>query len=441
MNQKSLLREFTKYVGLNILGMIGMSCYILADTFFVSKALGADGLTALNFCISVFSILQGFGLMLGIGGATRYSIEKASGNRRKGDEVFTVTVVLGLVLAVIFVVVGLFYSAAVATRLGADEQTLPLAKVYLTTILSFAPFFLMNNILLAFIRNDHSPNLSMTAMLISSLSNIILDYVFIFPCGLGMFGAAFATGLSPIISISILSLHFVKKRHGFRLCKYNGLWSEKIKKAADILVLGLSSFIGEMSSAIALITFNLVILRMEGNIGVAAYGIVANIALIAVAVFTGAAQGLQPLVSKCYGEGRAREGAKLYSYAVMTALGLSIVMYAVIFTGRVPIAAVFNKDQDVVLSKLAVNGLGIYFIGFFFAGINIVTAAYFSASERAKEAFAVSCARSLIILVPALLFMSRALGMNGVWWAFVVTEMLVCAFSVWKVRDSGTFKR
>lgn len=430
MNNQHLLKSFSKYVGLNILGMLAMSCYILADTFFVAAALGPDGLTALNFCISIFSILQGFGLMFGIGGATRYVIEKTSGEQKNADTIFTHTILLGVITAFFFVIIGIFFSTPLLTTLGADNMTLPLGKTYLTTLLCFAPCFLVNNILLAFIRNDNQPRLSMAAMIISSFSNILLDYIFMFPLSMGMFGAAFATGLSPVISIAILSTHLIKKRNGFHLC----IIKINVKKIIDICLLGLSSMIGELSSAIALITFNLVILKIAGNMGVAAYGIVANIALVATAIFTGVAQGIQPLVSQSYGQNKKAEGRKIYQYAKVTSLCLALVIYLVIYTAKTPIAHVFNRDNDQLLTMLAVNGLEIYFAGFFFAGINIVTAAYLSASNRPRAAFTISIMRSLFLIVPAVIILSGLFEMTGVWLAFVATEAIVCVISVVRGR-------
>ena len=152
-------------------------------------------------------------------------------------------------------------------------------------------FFILNNIMLAFVRNDNNPNLSMIAMLVGSFSNIVFDYVFMFPFGMGMFGAAFATGLAPIISLVTISVHFVKRKNKFKYINTRIIKST----ASDIVKLGLSAFITEVSSAVVLITFNLVILNIKGNLGVA------NIALVGIAVFTGIAQGIQPLISNSYG--------------------------------------------------------------------------------------------------------------------------------------------
>ena len=139
----------------------------------------------------------------------------------------------------------------------------------------------------------------MAGMLIGSLANIILDYVFIFPLQWGMFGAAFATGLAPIISMCILTRHYIKKKNHFHFHKSK----LSIKQITYICSLGISSFITEIASGIILIVFNLLILNISGNIGVAAYGIVANLALVATSIFTGIAQGTQPLLSENFGQG------------------------------------------------------------------------------------------------------------------------------------------
>ena len=270
-------------------------------------------------------------------------------------------------------------------------------------------------------RNDHNPNLSMIAMLVGSFSNIILDYIFMFPLGMGMFGAAFATGLAPIISIAVLSLHFIKRKNNFRYV------TTKIIKSvvSDIARLGLSAFITEVSSAVVLITFNLVILKIKGNLGVASYGIVANIALVGMSIFTGIAQGMQPLISNSYGLQNNDALRKVKKYAILTSLSIATVMYFTMFFNADSIIKMFNSDQSLEIAQIAKTGIEVYFIGFFFAGINIIMAMYLSATERTKEAFIISIARGCIIIVPLVLVLSGIWQMNGVWLAFVLTELIV----------------
>ena len=420
------LREFTKYVSLNVLGMICLSCYIIADTFFISKALGATGLAALNLSISVFTVLYGCGLMVGIGGATRYAILKNQGEHDKADSIFTHSVFTGSFFAVIFISTGLLFSVPIAKSLGADSTTLPLTEVYIRTILYFAPLFFLNHILIAFVRNDNNPKLAMAGMIAGSFSNIALDYIFLFPLDMGMFGAALATGLAMVLSICVLSLHFLMRKNQFTLCKCK----IQIKQIRNLLFLGSSAFVGEMSFAVSLITFNLVILSIAGNIGVAAYGVVANVALIAISIFTGVAQGIQPLISKGYGCRDSFLIKSVMKYAIILVLSLSFVIYGLTFIYSEAIVSIFNNEADVTLASLANNGLRIFFIGFFFMGINIITAAFFSALTDAKIGLIISTLRSCVIIIPMVIVLSMVLQMNGVWLSFVFTEFIVCVISV-----------
>ena len=219
--------EFMQYTALNVLGMIGLSCYILADTFFVSKGLGADGLAALNLAIPVYSFIHGTGLMLGIGGATKYSILKGQKMSCDTNTVFTNTVYTGILAAFIFMAAGLFLSGDITSLLGADRAVFSMTKTYLRVIMLFAPAFILNDICICFVRNDGNPRLSMFAMLTGSLSNIILDYLFIFPLDMGIFGAVLATGMAPVISMLVLSMHWLKGKNRFHLQK-TGMSAEMI---------------------------------------------------------------------------------------------------------------------------------------------------------------------------------------------------------------------
>ena len=276
----------------------------------------------------------------------------------------------------------------------------------------------MNNIVLAFVRNDGSPRLSMTGMICGSLGNIVLDYIFMYPLGWGMFGAAFATGLAPVISLSILSTFFIKKRNHFHLIIHR----VRFGTVRDLCGLGNSAFINEVSSAVVLIVFNLLILRISGNVGVAAYGVVANLALVAVAVFTGTAQGSQPLISKSYGKGEKIQVRAFYRYAAATAFVLGAFMILVVYMNTSNFVEVFNSEQDEKLAVLASEGLRFYFLGFFFAGINIVTAAYLGAVENARAAFFVAAFRGTLGILIFAVVLGLCFGMKGIWLSYPVTE-------------------
>ena len=286
MKNNNCLKDFLKYSSLNVMGMIGLSCYILADTFFVSKGLGTNGLTALNLAIPFYSFIHGSGLMIGMGGGTKYSIQKSQGAHKYASRTFTSAVILAACFAVVFVLIGIFLPGPAISLFTSDSAVFAMAKTYLRVIMLFSPAFLMNNVLLCFVRNDGAPHLSMAAMIGGSLSNVVLDWVFIFPCQMGIFGAVFATGLAPIFSMLILSPHFIRKKNQFYFikCRPDG---SLIK---GILSSGVPSLVTEVSSGIVIIVFNTIIMALEGNVGVAAYGVIANLSLVIIAIYTGIAQ-------------------------------------------------------------------------------------------------------------------------------------------------------
>lgn len=421
MNSPSCFREFSRYTALSVLGTLGVSCYILADTFFVSKGLGANGLAALNLAIPVYNFIHGTGLMLGMGGATKFSVCRSQSRKEDINRIYTNTIYLAVLFSAAFMLLGILCSNTLALLFGADLSVLGMTNTYLRWLLLFSPAFILNDILLCFVRNDESPQLSMIAMLIGSFSNIILDYIFIFPMKMGIFGAIFTTGLSPIISIVMMSPHWWKKKNTFHLVKA-GLHAEIVKVT---LSLGFPSFVAQVSSGIVMICFNTIILGLGGNTGVAAYGIIANLSLVIVAVYTGIAQGVQPLISRFYGIGDKKQARLMLRYAMITMLILSGILYLLIVSFPQQIASVFNDENNMELQKIAVAGLRLYFISAPFVGYNIILATFFTSLEKGLPAHVLSVLRGFILIIPLAFALSFLWGMTGVWLTYPITEFLV----------------
>lgn len=425
-------RTFLRYVSLNMIGMIGISLYFLADTFFVSLGMGSKGLAALSIVVPVFNVMNGLGLMIGVGAASHYTICRAQNDTEEANRYFTHAVMLGAAVSVLLLLFGMFFSSPAVWLLGADQNTYPLASIYLHTILIFAPFFVLNNVLIAFVRNDDAPNRAMAAMLIGSFCNIIFDYIFIFSLKLGMFGAAFATGTSPIISILVLSGHLRKPTRSFHLRRCH----MQPRRFTALCVSGVSSFVSEFSSALVLLFFNLVLLNIAGTIGIAAYGVIANIALVAIAIFQGLATGMQPLVSHSCGTNDSAALRRLFRYGNVTAFAIAALIYLTIFLFASPITAIFNSENNLTLASYAVPGLRIYFIGFLFAGCNIVSSIFFSSSGMPGQGFLLSLLRGVIFIVPLLFLLSKLFDITGAWITFPSAEMLTCFFTAFFAHRS-----
>lgn len=429
---KDLTKPFTKYVSMNIIGMLGISFYILADTFFIARGVGADGLTALNLAIPVYNLFHGIGLMIGMGGATRYSLALGLGNEKQRRNVFSQAVYLVLFFASVFTVLGITASRPLSILLGANADTLELTVGYLRILLIFTPFFMCNNLLICFVRNDGAPQLSMAGMLAGSIFNVIMDYVLIFPFGLGMQGAALATAASPLVSMMVLSIHFIRKKNRFHFHPVR----PSFKSIADICALGSSSLVVEVSSGIVMLVFNLLILRISGNTGVAAYGVVANIALVLTAIFNGISQGIQPLTSQNFGKKNPAAIRQILRYALVLAMVLAVLSYVLMYFANGSIVALFNKEQSTNLQSIAETGMRLYFTALPFIGINIVAAAFLSSIACPRQAFAISIGRGIVVVIPTAFLLAKLLGLNGIWLTMPVSELLVCLLAVTFLRHA-----
>ncbi len=415
------MRQFLKYTTLSILGTMGISCYILADTFFIAQGLGTDGLAALNLAIPVYNFIYGTALMLGMGGAIKFAILKSQGNQNQINTVYTNTIYLAVIFSAVFILLGIFGSGTLARLLGAEGVVFEMTKTYLKWLLIFSPAFIINDIFLCFLRNDEAPQLSMIAMLIGSFSNIVLDYIFIFPMGMGILGAVLATGASPVVGIILMSQHWKTKKNSFHLAK------EKMNLGVvkQNLSLGFPSLIGQVAPGITMIVFNFLILSLEGNTGVAAYGVIANISIVIIGVFNGIAEGVQPLVADSYGNGNRKEIKSLHKYSMIMMAVIAIVIYVLIYVFADPITSIFNSEQSMKMQELAVIGLKLYFTSMIVAGYNIIITVFFTSTERVLPAQVLTLLRGIVLIVPLSFLMAKIWGMNGIWMTFPVTELVV----------------
>ena len=364
-----MLKRFSKYICQSVAAMIGQSVYILADTFFISFNSGANGLAALNLILPVFGIMFAIGSMIGIGSATRYGISKAKGE--DADHYFTQSISWSLVCSVPFILIGILTPDKFLALLGADAGLVELGKTYLRIVLIFAPFFMCNYSVTAFARNDNATSTVMAGSLTGSAFNIVFDYIFMFPMGLGFSGAALATAFCPVV--------------------------------------------------------NMLILGLTGSTGVAAYGVVANMSLVGMAIMNGMSQGAQPLISESFGKGAADDVKKLLSWALKSVVAVEIILVALVWIFTDPFIAVFNSENNRLLLEYAHTGLRLYFLGFLFAGVNIMLVAYFSATANARPAIIGSLLRGAVAIGACAIVLSMIWGMNGVWLSFLTSEIITFA--------------
>lgn len=427
--------QYVKFISLSILGMLGAVGTIIADTFFVSNQLGALGLAALNIALPIFGIINGIGLMIGIGGASYYSIYKVQQKDKKANMIYTTAFVLALIFGLVLFVVGLFFSRNVSIILGANLQTLSWCQTYLKVILCFAPGFILNHFWIAFIRNDGNAHYPMLSMLVGNFMNILLDYIFMYPMKMGIFGSALATGIAPLIGVSISLLYMLQKKHHFHFSMIQWNFAKKI------LAIGANSFVNEFAASFVILIFNALILKEAGNIGVAAYGVIANYALVMTAIYTGISQGVQPLMSQAYGKKDAIYLTQLYRTTILLGIMIGLFIYFLIFLFPSPFVAFFNTAHNMSLQRMAIQGMKLYFIGFIISIIPIITSVLFSTTEQPHLASFLSTFRGLIGMIIIAVLFAKFFGIIGIWLAFPTVELLsVCVSIILKVLSRTTLK-
>lgn len=419
------MNEIKGYVTRSVLSTLGLSLYILADTFFIANGVGVLGLAALNIALPIFNLLTGLGLLLGMGGATLFTLKGRSG------DYFSQLLVIGGIIGLFFTGLGAFFSQDLALLLGASGATVAYTTMYMRFILVMAPFFILNNLCLAFIRNDQNPQLAMKAMICSSIFNIIFDYIFVFPMNMGMAGAALATVLSPVLSLLILSTHrhFSKRSLSLR-------WAiPKLKTVTQSVQLGLSSFLAEMSTGVSILVFNQVLIGLGGDIAIAAYGVLANILVVALSLFTGVAQGIQPLISRAANKEDRTTIQKTLAFGLRVSFVMAVGLYLVLFFLKYPIISAFNRENNPILIRLAAAGIPIFFLSLFGSSLNVVFSIFFSAIGRAKQAFALALFRGYFFLIPLVLVLANFWGLTGVWASLPITELMTLLFAAYFLRQ------
>lgn len=417
-------KQLRNYIAPNILAMVGTSCYVLADTFFIASSEGANGITALNLILPIYGLIFAIGSMIGIGSATKYSLLKSQGTK-SAEDYFSNAIICTILVSLPFVAAGILFPRNILYLLGADGTIASLGETYIQIILCCTPLFMLNYTFTAFVRNDGAPRIAMAATLSSGIFNIIFDYIFMFPMGMGLAGAALATAISPAVSMAVCLLHYLSAKNTIRLVRK----LPSLRKLTAACILGIVAFVGEISNGITTMVFNFILLELAGNTGVAAYGIVANLALVGTALFNGLSQGLQPLASTIHGKWDLDGEKRIYRHSLQIGIGIAFFLVAIVVLFADNLVAIFNHEDAAALASYAQQGLRLYFLGFLVASVNIVRAGFYSATGKGLLSSVLSLSRGVVAIVVFAFVLSKLLGITGVWLAFPAAEIFTLALS------------
>ena len=426
-------RSFAKYVSLNILGMITASALVFIDAIFISIAMGADGLAAVSLTGPIFGIVFGVGLLVGEGGGSKYAANMASGKEEKANAFFTSAIRTCFIISIPLIIIGVFFSEPFSMLLGARGNIVPMVAEYISVLLTASPIIILYYALESFVRNDGTPGIATVSSVVLYIFNILLDYIFIIQMNLGMFGSGLATVVAAVFSCGYLIYHWNKKARFHLVQVFAGF-----KKTKSLLAIGAPSFVLNVIGGINALVFNWAFLYHLGNVGVAAFGIVATLSVLVFAVFFGIAQGMQPMASHFFGAGDKEGLKKVLNYALATSFGVAVLCIASVFIFTNELVGIFNNEPNPAIAaelvSHAVVGARIYFAAFIFVGITTVSIYYLAATGAPKRALILSVLQNAGI-IPIVYIAAFSGGVVAIWASYPGFEMVLAGLSVfWLVK-------
>ena len=425
LTTKSVNKVYLKYLIPTLLGMLSNSIYCIVDIYFVSAGSGSQGLAAMNICMPVFTILSCVGLLFGVGGATIMSISQGSGDMNTRNKAFSVSVFMMLIVGLLFSVFGVLFRKEFAYLLGSDDQLLPLVLEYLTPVMcSVLPFVLMYS-LSVLLRADNNPKLAMAALMVGNISNIILDYVFVSVFHMGIFGASVATSIAPVLSLIAASFHFILRKNTvhFKLRSFDP------KVIGRILSVGIGSGIMELSAGAIIFMFNSAILNLGGEVYLAAYAVITNIAYVFKGLLNGFAQAAQPLISTNFGSGIIKRCSKSLRVCLIYSSIFCIVCYGIITVVPGFIVSFFSNG-DTNMEAIASKGMIMYFSSLLFTGINTMLMYFFQSIEQGRKSLFLAVCKGFLLVTLGLWILTSLMGVEGVWYAVLFGEVLTFVIAV-----------
>ena len=416
--RKTRRKNLLSYIIPSIGAMLVTSLYVVVDGIFVGQGVGYDALGAINIAGPFIMVVVALSMMVTIGGATLSAIALAKKEDKEASKYFTISMALIMGFSILMTLITTFFSEPIVRLLGADDNLAKSSATYLQYFVMFCVFFTSSQALAAFVRNDGSPNLSFVGMVAGGVSNIFLDWLFIFPLHMGIKGSAIASGLGQILSFIILSSHFFKKTSKLRVT-FSGFRGSDI---VEICKRGTPEFMNQLFQPVTVLCYNLLAMKTIGTIGVDAFSIVYYVLTITVAIFVGLTQGTQPLISKAYGEGDNEGESYYFKAGAIINLGLSIVVYLFVALLGKQIIWCFNSDPKLI--EVGYSCMLVYGISFLPTSILTVIISRYTAIKDTLKALILSSVRSLV-LIPLCVFLTPMLfGDKAMWVGITIAEVI-----------------
>lgn len=409
-----------------ILMMVCASLYSVVDGFFVSNFVGKTPFAAVNLIMPVTMGIGTVGFMIGTGGSAIVSKTLGEGKREQANQYFSMLICVTVIFCVILSFIGAVFIRPISLALGASGELLENCVIYGRILFISLTAFVLQNTFQSFLVTAEKPSLSLKISVVAGLTNMILDYLFIVVFHWGIAGAAVATSIGQVVGGMIPIIYFAGENDSLlRLTKFKFDGKVLLKACSN----GSSEMVSNLSASIINILYNFQLMKIAGENGVAAYGIIMYVNFIFTAIFMGYSIGSSPIAGYHYGAGNKSELKNLFqkSIVIMGGAGVILTVAAEILT--LPLVKIF-ASYDAELFTMTCHGFRLYSLSFLFMGMNIWASAYFTALNNGLVSAVISFLRTLVFQIAVVLTLPLILGIDGIWLAIVVAELLALAVSV-----------
>lgn len=428
MNKKAKL--LIKNVGPAMISNVAFFLFTIVDGIFVGHGVGTDALGAVNIVMPFVMLLGALTMLTVIGGITVAAIRLGRGDTEGANQAFMHSFVATTVVTGTIGLLGILLTGPIARLLGATDVFYDYVKEYLFW---YCLFTVPNGLMMfsnGFCRNEGATILVSAVGVISTIINIFLDWLFVFPLQMGLKGAAIATGISQTIGMILVITHFFRKNS---VLKFKNFRFDR-KLLMKIFGRGTPEAVNQFSTPVATLCTNRMLISMLGETAVNAYSIICYVASFSVAIFWATAVGLQPLFGQSYGN-KDEKALKYYlkSGVLINFTGSLLITVLLFFVGQ-PVCALFGADEQTLDSVL--KYMPMYSWGFVFMSLNSVISGYLYSTKRTESALALNIARSFVFNTAVILLVPMVFGGNSIWFTMGIYEVCSLILAVILLKHS-----
>lgn len=421
-----------------VIAMLVNAIYNVVDRIFIGKLAGESALAGLTISFPVMMIIFAFASLIGAGGAALISIKLGEKDERGASHVFGNTISFGLIMTAIMLIVIFLSLNNLLTLFGASGEVLVHAATYLRIIIAGFIFQMLSFILSNTVRTEGQPILSMVAMVLSAVTNIILDYVFIGIFDMGVAGAAYATIAGQSAGLILLLIYYLRGKSHLKLKLKDFIPDFKV--IINIISIGFSTFISTMGTSVSMAILNISLSKYGGTAAITSMGAINSLYTFFIMPIMGITQGMQPIIGYNHGANNQRRVSKTLKLAMLVGIIFSTAVF--LFLQLSPeffISLFVNKGSNTI--NVAVNGLRIYILMLPALSINLLGIAYYQATARGKASIILGVLRQFVFLIPVVLVLPGMIGLNGVWLATPIADGLAIIVTVLALIKSNKINK